>query len=271
MPRRITYLNYILPLLAGLLLLAGWFSLRLWQAGAKEQALFRLSVSASSAQTRTAAASESFRQAGRSGTFSAEILEQMDALPGLRRRWALYCADVEIEIDKYHTDTELCGVEMSEYPLTVIQSTGERQTGTRPLLIAGKDFFGSLSDEYGNSISERQTEILKEQIGSLAVRLTVQEAAGAGVSAGRGEEDDLTGNKRNDRPQDAEFLGIAKESGLYMDAEQMRRWLAQLGLPCEIRRVELEIQGERNAQKAQGSLEKSGFLVERGEQGKKTD
>ena len=46
-----------------------------------------------------------------------------------------------------------------------------------------------------------------------------------------------------------------------MDAEQMRRWLTQLGLPCEIRRVELEIQGERNAQRVQGSLEKAGFAV----------
>ncbi len=261
MPRRITYLNYILPMLVGLLLLAGWLSLRLWQARAKEQAFFRLSVSAPSAQTGTAAASESFRQAGRSGIFSAEILEQMDALPGLRRRWALYCADVEIEIDKYHTDTELCGVEMSEYPLNVIESTGEQQTGMRPLLIAGQDFFDSLSDEYGSPISERQTEILKEQIGSLAVRLAVQGAVDAGVSAGGGGEDDLTGNKGNDRLQDAELLGIAKESGLYMDAEQMRRWLAQLELPCEIRRVELEIQGERNAQKAKGSLEKAGFSV----------
>lgn len=257
MPRRITYLNYILPVFAGLFLLVGWLSVRLWKAGAKEQALFRLSVSASAGQMGT------FASSGASGIFSAEILKQIDALPGLCRRWALYCADVEIEIDKYHTAAELCGIEMSEYPLTIVKSAGGKQTGIRPALIVGEHFFEGLSDEYGNPISERQAEILKEQIGYLAVCLTVQGAVDAGksIAVGSGAEETLTRNSWKDRLQDAELLGIAEGDGVYMDADRMSRWFAQMGLPCEIRRVELKIQGEQNAQKAQDSLEKAGFAV----------
>ncbi len=287
MPRRITYLNYILPVFVGLLLLVGWLSARLWKAGAEEQALFRLSVSAPAAQTgmsvssgaflqtgtsassgsfsqrRASVSSGIFRQTGASGLFSAEILKQIDALPGRCRRWALYCADMEIEIDKYHTAAELCGVELDEYPLTIVKSAGEKQTGIRPALIVGERFFEELSDEYGNPLSERQAEILKEQIGSLAVCLTVQGAVDVekSTAAGGGAEGTLTRNSRKDRPQDAEFLGIAEGDGVYMDADRMSHWFAQMGLPCEIRRVELEIQGEQNAQKAQDSLEKAGFAV----------
>ena len=263
--QRSTYLTYIRALFVGLLLLAGWLSLQLWRTERQEQALFRLVISAPSAQTGTSTASGFFRRTGRFETFSAEILEQMDAFPGLRRRWALYGADVELCIDRYHADTELYGAALSEYPLTILKSAGERRTGMQPLLIAGQDFFGNLSDEYGNLISERQTKILKEQIDSLAVRLAVRGGADTGedLSIGGGEKNRLTENKGNDILQNAEFLGIVEEDGLYMDADQMRRWLAQLGLPCEIRRVILEIQGGQNAQKAQKSLEKAGFHVER--------
>ncbi len=263
--QRSTYLTYIRALLVGLLLLAGWLSLQLWQTERQEQALFRLTVSAPSAQTGTSAASGLFRRTGRFETFSAEILEQMDAFPGLRRRWALYGADVELCIDRYHADTELYGAALSEYPLTILKSAGERRTGMQPLLIAGQDFLGSLSDEYGNLISERQTKILKEQIDSLAVRLAVRGGVDTEIdnAIGNGGTGNMSGDRGDRRFQDAKFLGIVEEDGLYMDADQMRRWLAQLGLPCEIRRVILEIQGGQNAQKAQKSLEKAGFHVER--------
>ena len=262
MPQRTTYLNGIRPLLVGLLLLAGWLSVQLWQAGAREQALFRISVTVSPAESGGYAASGSFGQSGQSsqsGEFSGEILKRMDSLPGLRRRWAFYCADVEIEIDRYHTAAELFGIELDEYPLTIVKSAGEKQAGLRPTLIVGEGFFDRLSDEYENPISERQAKILKEQIASLAVRLAVQDVAGVGESGG--EAGYVTGNKGKDVFQDAEFLGIAEGDGIYMDADRMNRWLAQMGLPCEIRRVELEIQGERNVQKAQQSLEKAGFAV----------
>ncbi len=265
MPRKESYLNYIKPLLVGLFLLAGWLAAQLWKADMREQELFRIAVTAPSAQSGASAPSGSFLRAGRSGEFSEAGLEQIDYLPGLRRRWAIYCADVELCIDKYRTSAQLYGVELSEYPLTIIKSAGERQTGTRPLLIAGDGLFNSLSDEYGNLISKRQAEILREQIGSLAVCLDVRGVAGAGegVPAGGGEEDSLPGGEGTDRSQAAGFLGIAGEDGLYMDADLMKRWLAQLELPCEIRRVELEIRGERNLQKAQENLEKAGLSVER--------
>ncbi len=265
MPQRTTYLNGIRPLLVGLLLLAGWLSVQLWQAGAREQALFRISVTVSPAESGGYAASGSFGQSGQSsqsGEFSGEILKRMDSLPGLRRRWALYCADVEIEIDRYHTAAELFGIELDEYPLTIVKSAGEKQAGLRPTLIVGEGFFDRLSDEYGNPISERQAKILKEQIAFLAVRLALQGAAGAtGISKGVEEKDVRAGGRGKDVFQDAEFLGVAEGDGIYMDADRMCRWLAQMGLPCEIRRVELEIQGERNVQKAQESLEKAGFAV----------
>ena len=268
MPQRTTYLNGIRPLLVGLLLLTGWLSVQLWQAGAREQALFRISVTVSPAESGGYAASGSFgqsgqsSQSGQSGEFSGEILKRMDSLPGLRRRWALYCADVEIEIDRYHTAAELFGIELDEYPLTIVKSAGEKQAGLRPALIVGEGFFDRLSDEYGNPISERQAKILKEQIASLAVRLAVQDAAGAmGISKGVVEKDARAGGRGKDAFQDAEFLGVTEGDGVYMDADRMNRWLAQMGLPCEIRRVELEIQGERNVQKAQESLEKAGFAV----------
>ncbi len=259
MSRKGSYLNVIRPILVGLFLLAGWLSLRLWQAEAREQALFQLSVSALSERPGAPVSLGSYGSSGQSVEFSEAILEQMDRLPGLRRRRALCCTEVEIDIDKYHTTAELCGIEMDRCPLTIVKSAGEKRTGTRPLLIAGNHFFESLSDEYGNRISGRQANILKEQIASLAVRLSVQDAADAAKRlAGGGVSTDEGGKNRF---QDAELLGIAEEDGLYMDADQMKRWLAQLGLPCEIRRVELEIQGKRNEQKAEADLEKAGFSV----------
>lgn len=235
MRERTSYLNGIRTLLPGILLLAGWLSVQLWQAEQREQALFRLSVSVPS------------------GTISGEMMDQMDRLLGLQRRWAFFCADVEIRIDKYHAAAELWGVDQ-EYPLTVIKSAGEKQAASGPLLIIGEDFFDGLSDEYGNPISERQADLLEEQVSTLAVRISVQ---GAGDMGGNSAQDEGDGN----RAQDAGILGIVREDGVYMDAEQMRRWLARMGLQCDIRHAELEIRGEQNARKAQKLLEEAGFSV----------
>lgn len=61
---------------------------------------------------------------------------------------------------------------------------------------------------------------------------------------------------------DAEFLGIVQESGVYMEADQMKRWLGQAGFPCWISRAELEIQGKDNAGKVQESLRKTGITAD---------
>lgn len=246
---RRTYLDLFRPLLACAAAAAVFLSAQILRDQLKMREICRITVTMPS------------------GTIPAEILPQIDALPGLRGRWAMYGADVQLQIGSYSAAAEVWGVELSAYPLTIMESAGEKRNGTSPLLIAGEHFFEGLSDEYGYSISERQAGKLKSQIASLTAKLKLPDAGSPGTAAYSGAGADAVGTdemtRQDIRSYDAEFLGITEEDGLYMDAAQMERWLTQIGIPCEIRRVELAIRGTENARTACDALLKAGFLCER--------
>lgn len=238
-----TYLNLGRPLLWCVMFLIVWLPLRMWRTQQQEQEIYRVSVSSPS------------------GTFSEELLRQMDDLPGLRRRWAFYCVNADIRVDTYSLSAEIWGVELSEYPLTILKSAGRKNIGIKPALIVGWDFFDGLTDESGLPVSERQSALLASQISSISAQVTVHASARMDGNFADGQ-DGFSGQEK-DLVCDAEFLGIARESIVCMEAAQMKRWLGQAGLPCGISHVELEIQGEDNAGKAQESLQKAGMTADK--------
>lgn len=172
-----------------------------------------------------------------------EMLRSMGKFPGLLKLWTVFEAEVAVSVKEYTGTVSLQGVEFGEYPLTVVKSAGKKEMGSVPLLAAGENFFELLQDSGGNSVSKRQKEILRENLGALEVQLQV-------------------GTTENGYKNGGEFLGTVKEEGLYMDQEQMRQWLGNQGLPPRIGKVCMEIRGRMSMEKIQQCLEEAGFTVE---------
>lgn len=226
MRRRKTYLDAFGPVMAGVFLLILWLVVCTVQAQQRRGALYTLEASLPK------------------GRITEEVLLEMEKLPGFCGRSVCYGADAEITIGMYTGQAEILGVDLDAGILTPVLSAGEKPAGSRPLLIVGEDFFQSLKDAYGHAATQRQQEILKQQLGELEAQIAVEGAEGKSIA------------------DTAQFLGMAKESGVYMDASLMRAWLDKWNLSCRIRRVSLVIRGLANAESAQESLYKAGFEAE---------
>lgn len=217
-----------MPLLTGAFLLILWLAVCTARAQYRTQALCTLKAELPGAE------------------ITEELLRQMEKLPGFESRSICYGADAGIRVGMYTAQARILGVDLNAGLLTPVLSAGKKAAGSRPLLIVGEDFLSGLTDEHGYAITERQRDILKEQLGELEARLTLD-----GAPEGKTAEDT------------AQFLGIVKESGVYMDAGLMKAWLQKWNLPCRISCVKITVRGSANAESAQECLREAGFEVER--------
>lgn len=192
------------------------------------------------------------------GAVTEEILSQTEMFPGFRKRWALIEKDCSIRIGEYHTQARITGIDLDSWPMTVKVSAGKKAEGTIPLLVVGDTFFSGLSDDNGGTITQRQAEILAEEIGELEARIQTDIK----------EQGDTKSSLKSSPQQGsaagepAWFLAITEGSGIYMEITQMQRWLEKRGEQVHINGVILELQGADNAAKARESMEKAGFTVE---------
>lgn len=182
------------------------------------------------------------------GEITEAMVKSMKKFPGAERLWMILETEVEVSVKEYKGSFSLEGVELEDYPLTVLQSTGEKTLGNKPLLAVGEDFFQQLLDAGENPVSKRQQAALKENLSSLEAEIQV-------LSEGDGEEETES--------TAGEFLGVVKESGLYMEWEQMQSWLKDQGIHPRLGKVCLEIHGKTNAEQAEKSLTQAGFTVEK--------
>lgn len=224
-----------------------------------------------------------------SGEISEEILQTMCTFPGLEDIWTVIQAEVTVRIDDYSVMTTVQGVDLSEYPLEVVQSFGKKSMGMGPLLAVGEDFFDQLQDRNGEKISGRQKKILMENLEEIKVEMSLEnsgnteitgniEIAGNTGKIGYAEQKfsakvtDLSGSaysesmaaQRTARTGSdmGEVLGIVKGTGLYMDQEQMKQWLAVKEIQPRVTKVYMRVQGKESAEKARSELEKAGFIAE---------
>lgn len=182
------------------------------------------------------------------GEITEEMLKSMKKFSGVERLWTVLETEVTVSVKEYTGSSSLQGVALADYPLTVIQSAGEKNLGNTPLLAAGEDFFQQLQDAGENPVSKRQQATLKENLSSLEAKIQV-------LSEGESEE--------GAESTSGEFLGVVKESGLYMEQEQMRQWLKEQGIHPRLGKVCLKIRGKTNAEQAEKSLTQAGFTVEK--------
>lgn len=196
------------------------------------------------------------------GEITAELLAQMEELPGFKKRWLLYEKSCEIRVGRYRAEASVTGVDFSEYPLTVVASAGEKTVGSVPPLVVGDTFFSQLTDENGKAITERQAEILRETFAEQRITLQAdakQNVVSAAASARMAEATGTSGQVS--AGESAELLAIVKEEGVYMDASMMRRWLQGKGERPKAAGVMLEIRGEGNAETVREIMEKAGFAM----------
>lgn len=189
---------------------------------------------------------------------TAELLAQMEELPGFQKRWALFERECEIGVNRYSAKITITGVDFSEYPLTALASAGEKAAGSTPLLAVGEGFFAGLSDENGEMISERQAKALAKTYEDLQTTLKTE----AAQTPGNAETPEIyAAGKAAGEP--AQLFAIVKEEGVYMDAALMQRWMRGRGEQARVSGVLLELKGESSAAKAKEIMEKAGFSVER--------
>ena len=182
------------------------------------------------------------------GEITEKILKSMKKFPGVERLWTVLETEISVSAKEYRGSSSLQGVDLKDYPLTVIQSAGKKNLGNIPLLAVGEDFFQQLQDVGENPVSKRQQVILRENLSSLVVEIQV-------LPEGEQEEEaeSIPG----------EFLGVVKERGIYMEQEQMRQWLENQGIHPRLRKICLKIRGKTNVKQAEQSLAQAGFTVEK--------
>lgn len=182
------------------------------------------------------------------GEITEKILKSMKKFPGVERLWTVLETEISVSVKEYRGSSSLQGVDLKDYPLTVIQSAGKKNLGNIPLLAVGEDFFQQLQDVGENPVSKRQQVILRENLSSLVVEIQV-------LPEGEQEEEaeSIPG----------EFLGVVKERGIYMEQEQMRQWLENQGIHPRLRKICLKIRGKTNVKQAEQSLAQAGFTVEK--------
>lgn len=219
-----TYTALSRPLCWAVLLMLGFLFSQMIRQELRDQAVYELTASLPE------------------GELTEELLSQMEKLPGFCSRAVLFCTDAVIRVDSYSASVQIRGIDLASCPLNVTRSAGKKAKGSRPLLVVGEGFFAGLSDEYGKPISDRQAELLAQRLDTLTAQVVVE---------------------GQDSGSETEFLAIVEGEGIYMDAEQMRLWLGQQGMTAHAGMVELKIRGEKNAARAEETLEGAGLLVEK--------
>lgn len=182
------------------------------------------------------------------GEITEKMLKSMKKFPGVERLWTVLETEISVSVKEYRGSFSLQGVDLKDYPLTVIQSAGKKNLGNIPLLAVGEDFFQQLQDVGENPVSKRQQVVLRENLSSLVVEIQV-------LPEGEQEEEaeSIPG----------EFLGVVKERGIYMEQEQMRQCLENQGIHPRLGKICLKIRGKTNAEQAEQSLAQAGFTVEK--------
>lgn len=174
------------------------------------------------------------------GEISEELLQKLQEFPGLEHMQALLRTEVRVTIGKYHSTVMLQGMDFSQPKLEILQSAGKKQMGEVPLLVAGERFFAELSDENEKTITQRQGELLRQNLKELKAEIKPAQAENTGETG--------------------EFLALVKADGLYMEETQMRQWLKRQGISPGISAVSMEVRGEE--QKIKNTLETAGFIIE---------
>ena len=140
------------------------------------------------------------------GEITEKILKSMKKFPGVERLWTVLETEISVSVKEYRGSSSLQGVDLKDYPLTVIQSAGKKNLGNIPLLAVGEDFFQQLQDVGENPVSKRQQVILRENLSSLVVEILSTSRRGAGrggreysgrISRGGKGEGDLYGAGTN--------------------------------------------------------------------------
>lgn len=182
------------------------------------------------------------------GEITEKMLKSMKKSPGVERLWTVLETEISVSVKEYRGSFSLQGVDLKDYPLTVIQSAGKKNLGNIPLLAVGEDFFQQLQDVGENPVSKRQQVVLRENLSSLVVEIQV-------LPEGEQEEEaeSIPG----------EFLGVVKERGIYMEQEQMRQCLENQGIHPRLGKICLKIRGKTNVKQAEQSLAQAGFTVEK--------
>ncbi|MFR3185306.1 MAG: hypothetical protein ACLTVV_12500 [Ruminococcus sp.] len=182
------------------------------------------------------------------GEITEKMLKSMKKFPGVERLWTVLETEISVSVKEYRGSFSLQGVDLKDYPLTVIQSAGKKNLGNIPLLAVGEDFFQQLQDVGENPVSKRQQVVLRENLSSLVVEIQV-------LPEGEQEEEaeSIPG----------EFLGVVKERGIYMEQEQMRQCLENQGIHPRLGKICLKIRGKTNVKQAEQSLAQAGFTVEK--------
>lgn len=227
MRTRKTYVDLLAPFLLAAFFLTSWLS---WQTAhriERERAVYEIGLSLPS------------------GEITSDLLLLMEQFPGFCGYQAMYCLDAEVRIGTYRAPAQIRGVEMADYPLTVVKSAGEKKLGAKPLLIVGEGFLETLTDAGGHAITQRQAQIIGQEAQTQRVSLAFSDGGAFG-----------------ERQMEAELLGFAAQDGVYMDAGQMKSWLSSLGYHCPVERAQLQIRGRKNSQDAFESLQNAGFEAE---------
>lgn len=235
MKKRRSYLIIFRPLMFGVFFLIFWLCGYIVLTQFRTQETFIVTVSLPS--------SVSLKTGIKDPGIGEELLLQMEKLPGFCRRSVFYGTEARIRIGMYTVQTEIRGVDMEAGLLTPVRSAGKNAAGSSPLLIIGEDFLDGLTDEYGYAISDRQKDILMQELDGLEAEIFVESSGGRSVT------------------DTARFLGTVKEEGVYMDAPLMREWLKKWNLPCRICGAELLIQGEEHARYAEEKLKEAGLTA----------
>ncbi|MCD7763846.1 MAG: hypothetical protein LUI14_11765 [Lachnospiraceae bacterium] len=223
-------------IVSALIFLLAQFALEQWQ----EQQTYILSARLSSQEITT------------------ELCTSMGRFAGLEKLWTVIEAEVTLTAGDWQISTTLMGVDLDTFPVTLVRSAGEKQLGSTPLLLAGEELFTMMTDANGTAITARQSKILSESIDSLTAQIVPEDSdiAGSPVTSGN------SGGSGYTSADTAEFLGLVSGNGLYMDADQMRTWLADHGSTASVHLVWLRIKGKSNAETAEKSLTDAGFQVE---------
>lgn len=182
------------------------------------------------------------------GEITEKMLKSMKKFPGVERLWTVLETEISVSVKEYRGSFSLQGVDLKDYPLTVIQSAGKKNLGNIPLLAVGEVFFQQLQDVGENPVSKRQQVVLRENLSSLVVEIQVLP---------EGEQEEET------ESIPGEFLGVVKERGIYMEQEQMRQCLENQGIHPRLGKICLKIRGKTNVKQAEQSLAQAGFTVEK--------
>ncbi|MCD8346510.1 MAG: hypothetical protein LUD16_00920 [Lachnospiraceae bacterium] len=188
---------------------------------------------------------------------TTELCTSMSRFAGFEELWTVMESEVTLTVGDWQISITLMGVDLETFPFTLVRSTGEKKLGSAPLLLVGEEIFNTMTDANGTAITARQSKILTESIENLTAQIVLEASNIAGSSGSAGN----SGGSGYTSADTAEFLGLVSGDGLYMDAAQMRTWLAGYGSSVSVHLVWLRIKGKGNAEAAEKSLTDAGFLV----------